>query len=194
MTNVSSLNQIHKLGKFGDYENKKDESLIKISEVSNICIFQIVKFKNSIFDISEIKIDGLDLPKPLKANFNDSTRILWLGPDNWYIFSTKLDLFKTEINKFDDKNFAITNLSHSRAIIEIEGNLADEVLKKGCPLNINHLGIGDCANSVYNGISITIDFISNDPKKIRISGLRSFGESLYHSITDASLEYGYIAI
>ena len=194
MTNVSSLNQIHKLGKFGDYENKKDESLIKISEVSNICIFQIVKFKNSIFDISEIKIDGLDLPKPLKANFNDSTRILWLGPDNWYIFSTKLDLFKTEINKFDDKNFAITNLSHSRAIIEIEGDLADEVLKKGCPLNINHLGIGDCANSVYNGISITIDFISNNPKKIRLSGLRSFGESLYHSITDASLEYGYIAI
>ena len=194
MTNVSSLNQIHKLGKFGDYENKKDESLIKISEVSNICIFQIVKFKNSIFDISEIKIDGLDLPKPLKANFNDSTRILWLGPDNWYIFSTKLDLFKTEINKFDDKNFAITNLSHSRAIIEIEGNLADEVLKKGCPLNINHLGIGDCAYSVYYGISITIDFISNNPKKIRLSGLRSFGESLYHSITDASLEYGYIAI
>jgi heterotetrameric sarcosine oxidase gamma subunit len=194
MTNVSSLNQIHKLGKFGDYENKKDESLIKISEVSNICIFQIVKFKNSIFDISEIKIDGLDLPKPLKANFNDSTRILWLGPDNWYIFSTKLDLFKTEINKFDDKNFAITNLSHSRAIIEIEGDLADEVLKKGCPLNINHLGIGDCANSVYNGISITIDFISNNPKKIRLSGLRSFGESLYHSITDASLEYGYIAV
>ena len=194
MTNASSLNQIHKLGKFGDYENKKDESLIKISEVSNICIFQIVKFKNLNFDISEIKIDGLDLPKPLKTNFNDSTRILWLGPDNWYIFSTKLDLFKTEINKFDDKNFAITNLSHSRAIIEIEGDLADEVLKKGCPLNINHLGIGDCANSVYNGISITIDFISNNPKKIRLSGLRSFGESLYHSITDASLEYGYIAI
>ena len=166
MTNVSSLNQIHKLGKFGDYENKKDESLIKISEVSNICIFQIVKFKNLNFDISEIKIDGLNLPKPLKTNFNESTRILWVGPDNWYIFSNKLDLFKTEIKKFDDKNFAITNLSHSRAIIEIEGDLADEVLKKGCPLNINHLGIGDCANSVYNGISITIDFISNDPKKI----------------------------
>ena len=71
MTNVSSLNQIHKLGKFGDYENKKDESLIKISEVSNICIFQIVKFKNSNFDISEIKIDGLNLPKPLKTNFNE---------------------------------------------------------------------------------------------------------------------------
>ncbi len=194
MTNISSLNQIHKLGKFGDHENKSEENLLRISEVSNICIFQIVKFKNSNFDISKIKIDGLDLPQSLKTNFNEMTRILWVGPNSWYVFSNKLDLYQTEINKFDDLNFAITNISHSRAIIEIEGDLADEVLKKGCPLNINHLGVGDCANSVYNGISVTIDFISNKPKKIRVSGLRSFGESLYHSITDGSLEYGYIAV
>jgi len=194
MKNVSSLNQVHKLGKFGDHEGKQEENLLKISEVSNICIFQIVKFKNSNFDISNIKIDGLDLPQSLKSKVNDMTRILWVGPDNWYVFSNKLDLFQTEIKKFDDQNFAITNLSHSRTIIEIEGNLTDEVLKKGCPLNINNLKAGDCANSVYNGMSVMIDFISNKPKKIRISGLRSFGESLHHSITDASLEYGYLAI
>jgi heterotetrameric sarcosine oxidase gamma subunit len=194
MKNVSSLNQVHKLGKFGDHEGKQEENLLKISEISNICIFQIVKFKNSNFDISNIKIDGLDLPQSLKSKVNDMTRILWVGPDNWYVFSNKLDLFQTEIKKFDDQNFAITNLSHSRTIIEIEGNLTDEVLKKGCPLNINNLKAGDCANSVYNGMSVMIDFISNKPKKIRISGLRSFGESLHHSITDASLEYGYLAI
>ena len=194
MKNVSSLNQVHKLGKFGDHDGTSEENLLKISEISNICIFQIVKFKNSNFDISNIKIDGLDLPQSLKSSVNDMTRILWLGPDNWYVFSNKLDLFQTEIKKFDDQNFAITNLSHSRTIIEIEGNLADEVLKKGCPLNINNLKAGDCANSVYNGMSVMIDFISNKPKKIRISGLRSFGESLHHSITDASLEYGYLAI
>ena len=194
MKNASSLNQVHKLGKFGDHEGKQEENLLKISEISNICIFQIVKFKNSNFDISNIKIDGLDLPQSLKSNVNDMTRILWVGPDNWYVFSNKLDLFQTEIKKFDDQNFAITNLSHSRTIIEIEGNLTDEVLKKGCPLNINNLKAGDCANSVYNGMSVMIDFISNKPKKIRISGLRSFGESLHHSITDASLEYGYLAI
>ena len=36
-----------------------------------------------------------------------------------------------------------------------------------------------------------IDFISNNPKIVRIFGLRSFGESLHHSITDGSLEFGY---
>jgi len=33
--------------------------------------------------------------------------------------------------------------------------------------------------------------IDDKPDKVRLFALRSFGESLYHSITDASLEFGY---
>ena len=40
-------------------------------------------------------------------------------------------------------------------------------------------------------MSVTIDLLDDKPEKIRIFTLRSFGESLYHSITDACLEYGY---
>ena len=40
-------------------------------------------------------------------------------------------------------------------------------------------------NSGYNGMSVTIDMLDDKPDKIRIFTLRSFGESLYHSITDA---------
>ena len=112
--------------------------------------------------------------------------------NNWLVFSLKLDLFLTEKGKFSENDFAITDLSHSRTIIEIEGKFVNEVLKKGCPLNIDKFKKGDCSNSVYNGISITLDFISENPKKVRIFGLRSFGESLYHSITDSSLEFGFI--
>ena len=46
-------------------------------------------------------------------------------------------------------------------------------------------------NSIFNGIAITIDMIEDDPGTVRLFSLRSFGESLYHSITDASLEFGY---
>ena len=52
----------------------------------------------------------------------------------------------------------------------------------------------DCSNSIYNSISFTLDFVSDNPKKVRLICLRSYGESFYHSITDASIEYGYIAI
>ena len=95
-------------------------------------------------------------------------------------------------NSISKEDFAITDLSHSRTIIEIEGDLVTEVIKKGCPLNIENLKAGNCSNSVFHAITITLDFVSDDPKKIRIFALRSFGESLYHSITDASLEFGYL--
>jgi len=100
-----------------------------------------------------------------------------------------------EINeKFNETDFAITNLSHSRTIIQIEGKNTKEILKKGCPFNFNELINNNCLNSVYNGMSVTIDMLDDKPDKIRIFTLRSFGESLYHSITDACLEYGYKSI
>ena len=194
MTNISPLNFVHTTGKFGDYDGKQENDLLKVKEVNGLLIFQIVKYKNSNFDLSKIKIDGLNLPSTLKSSSNLNTRILWLGPDNWLVFSSILDLIVKEKKQFDEADFAITNISHSRTIIELEGNLVNEVLKKGCPLDVNTFKEGDCANSVYNGITITIDFISNNPNKVRILGLRSFSESLYHSITDACLEFGYKAI
>ena len=194
MTNISPLNFVHQFGKFGDHEKKNENDLLKVSEINGLLIFQIAQYRNSSFDITKIIIDGLNLPTSLKSSSNLNTRILWLGPNNWLVFSSDLDLIQKEKDQFKEEDFAITNISHSRTIIELEGDLVNEVLKKGCPLDINSFKEGDCANSVYNGITITIDFVSDKPNKVRISGLRSFGESLYHSITDACLEFGYKAI
>ena len=99
-----------------------------------------------------------------------------------------------DLKKFKETDFAVTDISHSRSIIEIEGEMVYEVLKKGTPLDVEKLKENDCANTVFNGITITLDFISNRPNTIRIFGLRSFGASLYHSITDSCLEFGYKSI
>ena len=194
MTNTSPLNFVHKVGKFGDNDKKSLNNILKVSEISGLLIFQIAQYKKSSFDVSKIRLDGLSFPSSLKSTSNPNTRILWIGPNNWLVFSSVLDLLEKEKNQFNEAEFAITDISHSRTIIELEGNLVNEVLKKGCPLDINSLKDGDCANSVYNGINITIDFISESPKKVRILGLRSYGESLHHSVTDACLEFGYEAI
>ena len=194
MTNTSPLNFVHKVGKFGDTNKKSQNNILKVSEINGLLIFQILQYKNSSFDVSKIRLDGLSFPSSLKSTSNSNTRILWIGPNNWLVFSSVLDLLEKEKNQFNEAEFAITDISHSRTIIELEGNLVNEVLKKGCPLDINSLKDGDCANSVYNGINITIDFISESPNKVRILGLRSYGESLHHSVTDACLEFGYDAI
>tara|TARA_B100000287_G_C20308159_1_gene652712 strand:- start:34 stop:621 length:588 start_codon:yes stop_codon:yes gene_type:complete len=195
MTSVSALNNVHKLGLFGNCENKSDSNLIKVSEIKNLLIVQIVQYKNSKILLDDLNIDNLKFKnEPLTVVCNNDTRILWNGPTNWLLVSTKKDLLKNIKEAFKESDFAVTDLSHSRAIIEIEGKETKEVLKKGCPFNFNILLKNNSINSSFNGLAFTVDMIDDNPNRIRLFALRSFGESLYHSITDSSLEFGYKAI
>ena len=192
MSLISALANVHHQGQFGDFEDKKGDDLLKISEIKNLLIVQIVQFKNSNISIEGIDIDGLKLKdSPLNVTFNENTRILWNGPKNWMLVSSKKDLIKSISLMCKETDFAVTDLSHSRAVIDIEGNYVIEVLKKGSPFNFGILKKDNSTNSLYNNIAFTVDLINDKPFKVRLFALRSFGESLYHSITDASLEFGY---
>jgi len=195
MSSISALANVHVTGLFGDHENKKENNILKISEIKNLLIVQIVQYKNSTITHDSMDIDGLKLKdKPLGVVNNNNTRILWNGPKNWFLVSTQKDLIKNISEVFKKTDFAVTDLSHSRAIIEIEGHEAKEVLKKGCPFNFNILEKNNSINSTYNGISFSVDVLDDNPDKVRLFTLRSFGESFYHSITDAALEFGYKSI
>ena len=193
MSLISALENIHQKGQFGDYEGKSEKNLIKISEIKNLIIVQIVQYKNSNVLCEEIKIDNLKLSsKVLSVVSNENTRILWNGPRNWLIMTNTKEVLSEIGKNFSEKDFAVTDISHSKSIIELEGDEAKEVLKKGCPFNFNELYKNNCLNSTFNGMTIIVDMMNDKPDTFRIFSLRSFGESLYHSLTDASLEFGYI--
>ena len=192
MSSISALANVHTLGQFGDLEGKNENNCLKISEIKNLLIVQIVQYKNSTVSFEGVDIDGLKLKdEPLSVISNNDVRILWNGPKNWLLVSTKKDLLKNISQNFKETDFAVTDLSHSKAIIEIEGQDTKEVLKKGCPFNFNNLEKNNSINSTLNGIAFTVDMLDDNPDKVRLFALRSFGESLYHSITDASLEFGF---
>ena len=61
MNTISALANVHLSGQFGDYEGKNESDLLKISEIKNLLIVQIVQHKNSSVSIESIDVDGLKL-------------------------------------------------------------------------------------------------------------------------------------
>ena len=195
MSKISPLLNSQELGLHGNYKSKDEADLLIIKEITNLKIYQISKYKNSDADIKNISLNGHNFPTNAGLSAGDENiRIQWHAPNVWMVLSNNENIFQ-EINKqFLDSDFAITDLSHSRAIIQVKGKDALNVIKKGSPLNLNNFGKNNCANSVYHGITITLDMINNDPLTFNIMALRSFAGSFHHAITDASLEFGFKAI
>ena len=192
MTAISPLEFVNKKGLFGEHHKKKESNLIQIMELKNLNIIQIFQYKKSNISLDNIKIDNLGMPtENSKVMSNKFTRILCIGPKTWLIVSNK-NITEDIKFFFKEEDFAITDISHSRAAIQIKGFQTKDVLKKGCPINLNNFEKNSCAGTVFHGISIVIDFVDNNPDTFNLLALRSFGESFYHHITDATLEFGYI--
>jgi len=195
MTATTPLEFIHKKGIFGDHHAKNEKDLLKISELKNLYIIQVAQYKKSKVQLHNLKIDNVEFPlENSKVSFGEQTRILWNAPGVWLIISKKENIINIIKEKCNVENFAVTDVSHSRAVIRIEGIQAKEVLKKGCPINFNEFKINNTAGTVFHGISIVIDLINDDPYTFNLLTLRSFGESFYHHLSDASLEFGYVGI
>ncbi len=192
MSRISPLQNSHKKGLFGDYQEKTDSNLLKIREITDVKIYQVVQYKKSAVSTSNIQLGSINLPtNAAEVSVDGQTRVQWFAPRSWIIFSNDNNISSVIENTFNNEDFAVTDVSHSRAIIQIKGEDALNVLKKGCPINFNEFKKNNCVNSVYHGITISVDMIDDSPLTFNLMALRSFSESFHHAITDAALEYGY---
>ena len=192
MSRISPLQNAHKKGLFGDYQEKNEGNLLKIREITDVKIYQVVQYKKSSVSTSNIQLGSINLPsQAAEVSADEQTRVQWFAPRSWIVFSQDHNISSAIENTFNNEDFAVTDISHSRAIIQIKGEDALNVLKKGCPINFNEFKKNNCANSVYHGITISVDMIDDSPLTFNLMALRSFSESFHHAITDAALEYGY---
>lgn len=136
------------------------------------------------------------VPLPLEPNRVASMRMLrtlWLGPDEWLVTSpegTAPDLVGRLTRALAGRQATVTDLSSSRAVIEITGIEARALLAKGCGLDLHPraFGPGCCAQTLFARLPVIIDQLSAAPL-YRLFVRRSAARWLAEWLIDAAEEF-----
>jgi sarcosine oxidase subunit gamma len=141
---------------------------------------------------------GVPLPlEPNRVASMRSLRTLWLGPDEWLVTSpegTAPELMARLTRALAGRHAAVIDLSASRAVIEITGSRARDLLEKGSGLDLHPraLGPGCCAQTLFAKLPVIIDQLSAAPL-YRLFVRRSAARWLTEWLIDAALEFRFEA-
>ena len=121
-------------------------------------------------------------------------RTLWLGPDEWLVTAPRgaaPDLMGRLARALAGRHASIIDLSAARAIIEIGGSRARELLETGCALDLHprEFGPGRCARTVLARLPVIIDQTGADAYRLFVR--RSAARWLIEWLIDAAEEFRF---
>ncbi|HEX2825686.1 MAG TPA: sarcosine oxidase subunit gamma family protein [Burkholderiales bacterium] len=132
---------------------------------------------------------GLQLSPEPNTAVGSSTRVLWLGPDEWLVVE---NVTPTRIPRNPGQShITATDVSHGRAALRLRGAHVRDALVKGCALDLDPrvFPAGRCAQTAIGRISVILDHV--EPDVIDVYCSRSYAGSFWHWIAHASAEYRY---
>jgi sarcosine oxidase subunit gamma len=137
---------------------------------------------------------GLALPlQPNRCAEGAGRSVLWLGPDEFLVMCEaggETALADGLSHALSGRHAAVTDISDGRAVIEIGGARARDLLAKGCGLDLHPrvFGPGQCAQSGFAKARIIIR--QRDPAPVfEIVVERSHAEYLWLWLQDATREF-----
>ena len=141
MTAITPLESIHKKGLFGNHHEKNEKDLVKISEVKDLTIIQIVQYKRSKVQLSSVQIDDLEFSVNMAPESIASIPII----------SSVLGPLSFETSSSPSANFTLefTNKIASRDTITIQ-LISDNILASyNYSLDGDEDGIPDDCEEIY---------------------------------------------
>ena len=172
----------------------KEYSEIKISEIEPILKINL-RCKNRNF----ITIIGKELSiitpvDPNTSSSNEKLNLLWLSPDEWFLYSNDKIDFKdncfledklfNEISK--SKLGSVTYVSDHWIMINLKGTKIFELLSAGCPFNFNNFknSKGAVTQTLLNHIDVIIH--NKNVNDLNLFVRRSFSAHLWSWMNDSS--------
>ncbi len=172
----------------------KEYSEIKISEVEPILKINL-RGKNRDF-ITKIGKELSIIPPvdPNTSSSNEKLNLLWLSPDEWFLYSNnKIEL--KDSNFLEDSLFneiskkklgSVTNVSDHWVKINLSGTKIFDLLSAGCPFNFNNFknSKGAVTQTLLNHIDVIIH--NKNTNDLNLFVRRSFSVHLWSWLNDSA--------
>ena len=117
---------------------------------------------------------------------------LWVGPGEWLVVTRGDAPADHDLRALlDGPSGAVTDLSHARTAMRISGVRADDLIAKGCPLDLDPARFppGRCAQSVMSGANVLLHKLDDRPS-YDLYVMRSYALYLWEWLLAAGAEFG----
>lgn len=132
--------------------------------------------------------------EPNSVVAGDRGSALWVAPDQWLLVAEGMAEGELErhLREAVQGVAALTDQSHARCVLRLEGPQARALLAKGCGLDLDprSFSAGRCAQSIVGPVAALLHLVDDGP----IFDLylpRSYAASFWEWLADSAAEFGY---
>ncbi|CTQ50493.1 sarcosine oxidase subunit gamma [Jannaschia donghaensis] len=124
------------------------------------------------------------MPAPCGSKTKDGVAALDIGPNTALLSSDTPDLFD-RLSRIPPETGVVTDLSHARVALDLEGPRARWILSKGIAIDLHDTAfpIGACAQTTFDGIGVTLHRRAED--EWRLLAYRGFARDLVERLETA---------
>lgn len=121
---------------------------------------------------------GVELPRACRSNVSGATRVVWAGPDDFFVIGAPGGAAAVETRLREalaGTHHAVTDVSGGYAVLRLAGPPVLDVLAHGCPLDLHPrvFGPGACAGSHFFKASVWL-WKTGDAPEFELLVRRSF--------------------
>jgi methylglutamate dehydrogenase subunit D len=160
-----------------------------------VSIATVIARKGQAQSLSDamVKHFGLACPAPGQSETNGDLALHWCGHEQWYgVAEGYADGALYEALRERLSGLAsISDHSHGRVIVHIEGPRARDVLTKGTALDLHPSAFGTGRSAVTQMAHVGVHVAQVGPEAFELSLFRSFAISFWEWLGEMSDEFGY---
>lgn len=178
---------------FTDWKPLKTSQLaIDVRETLTLASFAAFKDKKDQVKAAIRERYDVDLPDTPQRVEGKDIAFIWAGPDQWIAIAEREQNrdIEVELKPLLDGLSSVVDQSDARAVVQISGPRARDVLAKGVPIDLHPRAFKANNVAITHASHIGIIFWQiDDAPTYQIAMFRSFADSFAHWLLESSAEF-----